>query len=743
MELIYTGFVIFLFVLAISDLWVGVSNDAVNFLNSAVGAKAAKFRTVIIIAAIGVFCGAIMSNGMMDIARHGIFRPEQFNFTEVMFIFLAVMISDIILLDTFNTLGMPTSTTVSMVFELLGASFAMTMFKMDSGSFSDYLNTAKALQVIIAIFVSVAIAFTVGTVVQWISRLIFTFRYSRGLKWKIGIFGGVAATAIVYFMLLKGVKSMSFMTPEIKLWIDSNTWLILLCSFVFFTILMQVLYFCKVNVFKVIVLMGTFSLATAFAGNDLVNFIGVPLSGYSSFVDWRAAGCPEPSTFMMDSLNGPARTPFIFLLAAGIIMVVSLAVSRKAHNVTKTEINLAKQEEGEEMFGSSKVARSLVRWGNATARMILKITPEGLRSWVDKRFDNSVIEIEDGAAYDLVRASVNLVTASLLIALGTSLKLPLSTTYVTFMVAMGSSLADRAWSRESAVYRITGVLSVVGGWLLTAGIAFICAFIFALIMHFGGMTAAFILVVAGLAALIHSNIKYNKNKADSEAGDKEFRAIVNTTDSEKVWELTSRYISMQEAMELGKIKDHYHNITEGLMTENVRMLRKSYYELIDEKEHLKNLRRKETVCMRKIDRETAMVKNAWFFSSLSEIEQLYYSIRRLSEPSYEHVDNNFRPLPLKYIKDFRPERDNLEETLENVSKMAEAGEYGKMRTLEERIALLQTEFSDMRKSLMIDIQAKQLNINIAYLYLNILQESEQMSITLSRLIRSSRKFQLG
>lgn len=743
MELIYIGFVIFLFILAISDLWVGVSNDAVNFLNSAVGSKAARFRTVIIIAAIGVFCGAVMSNGMMDIARHGIFRPEQFSFSEVMFIFLAVMVSDIILLDTFNTLGMPTSTTVSMVFELLGASFAMTMFKMDSGTFSDYLNTAKALQVIIAIFVSVAIAFTVGTIVQWVSRLIFTFRYSRGLKWKIGIFGGIAATAIIYFMLLKGLKTMSFMTPELKAAIDTHTWLILLCSFVFFTLLMQLLHFCKVNVFKVIVLMGTFSLATAFAGNDLVNFIGVPLSGWSSFVDWRAAGTPDPSAFMMDSLNAPARTPFIFLLAAGVVMVISLATSRKAHNVTKTEINLAKQEEGEEMFGSSKVARSMVRWGNATARMILKVTPEGLRSWVDRRFDNSVVEIEDGAAYDLVRASVNLVTASLLIALGTSLKLPLSTTYVTFMVAMGSSMADRAWSRESAVYRITGVLSVVGGWLLTAGIAFVSAFVLALIMHFGGLTAAFILVAAGMAALIHSNLRYKKNKADTEAGDKEFRAIVNSSGTSDVWTMVSRYISLHESMEIGKIRDHYHNVTEGLMTENVRMLRRSYYDLIDEKEHLKNLRRKETVCMRKVDRETAMVKNAWFFSSLSEIEQLYYSIRRLSEPAYEHVDNNFRPLPLKYVKDFRPQRDELEEVLSKVGEMAAEREYGKMRSLEERIARLQTEFSDMRKSLMMDIQAKQLNINVAYLYLNFLQESEQMSITLARLIRSSRKFQLG
>ena len=402
MEWIYLCFVIFLFALAVSDLWVGVSNDAVNFLNSAVGAKAAKFCTAIIVAALGVFCGATMSNGMMDIARHGIFQPEHFAFSELMYIFLAVMVTDIILLDAFNSLGMPTSTTVSMVFELLGASFAFALLKMNSGEgalgFSDYLNTSKALSVIVGIFVSVAIAFTVGTVVQWLTRMVFTFKYSSRLKWKIGIFGGFAVTCIVYFMLLKGIKTMSFMNADIKHWIADNTLIILGSCMVFFTILMQILHACKVNVFKVVVLIGTFALATAFAGNDLVNFIGVPLAGMESYLDWKAAGAGDPSAHMMGVLNGEARTPFIFLFAAGVIMVVSLATSKKAHNVTKTEINLAKQDEGEEMFGSSRVARSMVRWANTTANFLVKHTPESVRSWIDRRFDNTEIEKEEGAS---------------------------------------------------------------------------------------------------------------------------------------------------------------------------------------------------------------------------------------------------------------------------------------------------------------------------------------------------------
>ena len=746
MEWIYLCFVIFLFALAVSDLWVGVSNDAVNFLNSAVGAKAAKFRTAIIVAALGVFCGATMSNGMMDIARHGIFQPEHFAFSELMYIFLAVMVTDIILLDAFNSLGMPTSTTVSMVFELLGASFAFALLKMNSGEgalgFSDYLNTSKALSVIVGIFVSVAIAFTVGAVVQWLTRMVFTFKYSSRLKWKIGIFGGFAVTCIVYFMLLKGIKTMSFMNADIKHWIADNTLIILGSCMVFFTVLTQILHACKVNVFKVVVLIGTFALATAFAGNDLVNFIGVPLAGYESFLDWKSAGAGDPSTHMMGVLNGEARTPFIFLFAAGVIMVISLATSKKAHNVTKTEINLAKQDEGEEMFGSSRVARSMVRWANSTANFLVKHTPESVRSWIDRRFDNTEIEKEEGASYDLVRASVNLVISSLLIALGTSLKLPLSTTYVTFMVAMGTSLADRAWSRESAVYRVTGVLSVIGGWFMTAGIAFVAAFVIAMIMHFGGIVAAVIIVLVGLGVMIHSNIRY-KMKNDEENGDKAFRAILNSEDKEMTWRLLSRYVSTNESKVLSDIAFHYENITEGLMNENVKMLRKSFYDLRDDKEKLKNIRRKETICMRRIDQETAMAKNAWFFASFNELEQLYYTIRRMCEPAYEHVDNNFTPLPEKYILDFRPQRDALEDCIADFRELSATGDFEALRNLEPKLRRLQTVFSDMRKELMDDIQAKQVNINTAYLYLNVLQESESMAITLSRLIRSSRKFQLG
>lgn len=746
MEWIYLCFVIFLFLLAISDLWVGVSNDAVNFLNSAVGAKAAKFRTAIIVAALGVFCGATMSNGMMDIARHGIFQPEHFAFSELMYIFLAVMVTDIILLDAFNSLGMPTSTTVSMVFELLGASFAFALLKMNSGEgalgFSDYLNTSKALSVIVGIFVSVAIAFTFGVVVQWITRSIFTFRYSEKLKWKIGIFGGFAVTCIVYFMLLKGIKTMSFMNADIKHWIADNTWIILGGCMAFFTVLMQILHACKVNVFKVVVLIGTFALATAFAGNDLVNFIGVPLTGLESFMDWKNAGAGDPSTHMMGVLNGEARTPFVFLFAAGVIMVVSLATSKKAHNVTKTEINLAKQDEGEEMFGSSRVARSIVRWATSTANLMIKYTPESVRTWIDKRFDNSAIEIEEGASYDLVRASVNLVLASLLIALGTSLKLPLSTTYVTFMVAMGTSLADRAWSRESAVYRVTGVLSVIGGWFMTAGIAFAAAFIIAMIMHFGGIVAAVVIVLVGLGVMIQSNVRY-KMKNDEESGDKAFRAILNSDDKETTWELLRGYVAANERNILDDISFHYDNITEGLMTENVKMLRKSYYELKDDKEKMKNLRRRQTVCMRRVAPEIALTKNAWFFASFNELEQLYYTIRRICEPAYEHVDNNFTPLPVKYINDFRPQKEALKDCIAEFRVISSIGEYERLRDLEPRLGVLQHEFSEQRKELMHDIQANQVNINTAYLYLNVLQESESMVITLSRLTRSSRKFQLG
>ena len=386
MDLIFLGIVIFLFLLAIFDLSVGVSNDAVNFLSSAIGSRAATFKRVMIVASIGVFIGAAMSNGMMDIARHGIFRPENLSFYDVIAIFMAVMVTDIILLDIFNSLGMPTSTTVSMVFELLGATFVVALFKLASPEntlgIGELLNTEKALSVILGIFLSVAIAFVFGTIVQFISRLVFTFEYKSRMKWKIGLFGGIATTAIVYFMLIKGIKDLTIMTPELKSWIGNNTALILGVCLVGFTIIMQLLHFLKVNVFKIVVLLGTFSLAMAFAGNDLVNFVGVPLTSLASYQDYAANGGGNLHGFMMSSLNGPAQTPFYFLVGAGMIMVVSLATSKKARQVTQTTVGLSSQSQGDELFGSSRIGRSLVRGAINTFSWISERKPSGVKRWI-------------------------------------------------------------------------------------------------------------------------------------------------------------------------------------------------------------------------------------------------------------------------------------------------------------------------------------------------------------------------
>lgn len=559
MDILFLCIIIFLFLLAVFDLSVGVSNDAVNFLNSAMGTKAASFKRIIIVASIGVFIGAAMSNGMMDIARHGIFRPEYFSFYDLICIFMAVMVTDIILLDIFNSLGMPTSTTVSMVFELLGASFVVALIKMAGGlelGLNDLLNTEKALSVILGIFLSVAIAFVFGTLVQFLSRIIFSFNYRSRLKWKIGIFGGICATAIIYFLLIKGAKDLSFMTPEVKDWINVNTGMIILGCFVFFTIVMQLLHFLKVNVLKVIVMMGTFALAMAFAGNDLVNFIGVPPSGLASYQDYVANGGGDAHGFLMGSLNGPANTPIYFLIGAGAIMVVSLATSKKARNVSKTEIGLGSQQGGDEMFGSSRIARRLVRWSLSAVNWTREHTPFQARQWFNRRFNQDEMILEQGAAFDLIRGSVNLVLAGALIALGTSLKLPLSTTFVTFMVAMGTSLADRAWGRESAVFRITGVISVIGGWFLTAGAAFIGAGLIVFLMHFGGHWVMMLLAVLTIAIIIRSNRRFRAKKSE-EAGDALFQTIIATKDKNNVWPLLRVYIIEQQQKFLSFAKNSY------------------------------------------------------------------------------------------------------------------------------------------------------------------------------------------
>lgn len=742
MEILFLCVVIFLFLLAIFDLSVGVSNDAVNFLNSAIGSKAASFKRVLIVASIGVFIGAAMSNGMMDIARHGIFRPEYFSFYDLICIFMAVMVTDIILLDIFNTLGMPTSTTVSMVFELLGATFVVAIIKMAGGAdlgLSDLLNTEKALSVILGIFLSVAIAFFFGTVVQFISRTIFSFNYRSKLTWKIGIFGGICATAIVYFLLIKGIKDLSFMTPELKGWINSHTSIIIGGCFLFFTLLMQLLHFLKVNVLKVIVLMGTFSLAMAFAGNDLVNFIGVPLSGLASFQDYAANGGGDAHGFLMNSLNGPANTPVYFLIGAGVIMVVALATSKKAKNVTKTEIGLGSQQGGDEMFGSSRIARRLVRWTLSVLAWVRRVTPPRVRRWFNRRFNIDETIMDQGAAFDLIRGSVNLVLAGALIALGTSMKLPLSTTFVTFMVAMGTSLADRSWGRESAVFRITGVISVIGGWFITAGAAFIGAGVIVALMHFGGHWVIFALAVLTIYLLIRSNRRF-KNKQETESSDALFQTIITTEDKTRTWPMLMLYIKEQQQDFLAFAENSYRDITAAFIAENSGALNKAESALAQRKNVLKNARRKETLCLRHVQHETAIEKSPWFYLSNNLCMSLLYNLRRINEVCKEHVENNFRPLPPRYTEEYELLRTRISILINDTLEVMQSNDM-------QPIALLRRHCDEIKDSISAAYHRIQdhlregdtASMTVLYVYVNILQETQEMVSSIRKYLRAFAK----
>ncbi len=732
MEIFFIAVVISLFILAAFDLYVGVSNDAVNFLNSAIGSKAARFRTLLIVASVGVFSGCILSNGMMDIARHGIFHPTQFSFEEVMIIYVAVMVTDIVLLDIFNTFGMPTSTTVSMVFELLGAAFALTMVKMMGAGaldFGDYLNSDKAIQVMLGIFLSVPLAFVFGALVQYVARLVFTFHYKPRMRYTIGLFGGVAITGILYFMLFKGMKDLSFMTPELLHTMETNLPMILLGSFVAFTILCQLLHVVGVNVFRVIVLVGTFALATAFAGNDLVNFIGVPLAGFSAFLDFSANGSGDAATFMMTSLEGSAKTSFIFLLAAGAIMVFALVTSKKAQRVTKTEVGLSTRREGEELFGSSNAARSIVRFSRRVAEMVARLTPAPVAQWVDRRFAPAPEDPEfSGAAYDLVRASVNLCMAALLIALGTSLKLPLSTTFVTFMIAMGSSLADRAWTRESAVFRITGVLNVIGGWFMTAGAAFVAAFLIALAIYHGGGVAMFALIALSLGIVLHGQFKAEKESSEEREGDVLFQTMLNTEDRTAVNRMLCRHLMVSTAEMVERFAQNLTHSTDGLMTFSLKPLRHTARSMDTAKRELKNLRRRETLCLRRVDEVTSLRLSTPFHLVHNALRQILGGVLRITDSALEHVDNNFTPIDAAYALRFTELRRTFIDRTLQVCVDLRAERYDALRDHRRALDLLRRDFRAFRHDVLADVQdsTKAVNLTSINLLLHITQETEQL-----------------
>lgn len=745
METIYLCIVIFLFVLAIFDLMVGVSNDAVNFLNSAVGAKAASFKTIIFIAAIGVFIGAALSNGMMDIARHGIYQPEHFYFAEIMCILLAVMLTDVVLLDVFNSMGMPTSTTVSLVFELLGGTFALAMIKTYNDptlGMGDLINTDKALSVIMGIFLSVAIAFFFGMVVQWLARVVFTFNYKKKMKYSIGIFGGIAATAIIYFMLVKGLKDSSFMNSENKQLVTDNTLLIISSLFIFFTLLMQVLHWCKVNVFKVVVLLGTFALALAFAGNDLVNFIGVPLAGYSSYVDYVANGTAVgPDGFLMGSLLGPAKTPWYFLFGAGAIMVYALCTSKKAHNVIKTSVDLSRQDEGEEQFGSTPMARSLVRISLGAANGISHLIPEQAKQWIETRFRKDEAIIENEAAFDLVRASINLVLAGLLIAVGTSLKLPLSTTYVTFMVAMGSSLADRAWGRDSAVFRITGVLSVVGGWFLTAFAAFIIAFLVATIINFGGTTAIILLIGLAIFTLVRSHLLY-KNKKAKELSGETLRKLMKSQNSEETLALMRIHTREELTKVLTYAEETFKRTVTSFIHENLRGLRRAMGSTKFEKQLIKQMKRTGATAMVKLDNNTVLEKGLYYYQGNDFASELVYSISRLCEPCLEHIDNNFNPLNSVQKNEFSLVAEEIGHLIKSCRDKLEANNYTEFEQDIRKGNELNAQLSHLKREELQRIQSQTGSIKVSMVYLTMIQEAQNVVTYVINLMKVSRKFQL-
>ena len=745
MESIYFIIVAFLLLLAVFDLFVGVSNDAVNFLQSAIGAKVAKFRTVLIIASMGVLIGAVMSAGMMDVARHGIMHPANYSFAEVMTIFLAVMVTDVVILDIFNTLGMPTSTTVSLVFELLGATFILALFKMNADpslGFTDLLNSSKALSVIIAIFVSVAIAFFFGTIVMWLSRLVFTFNYTKHLRYSIAIFGGIAFTALAYFIFIKGLGGSPFIGDDVKEFIKGNTPMLLLIVFVASTILNEILYLFHVNVFKIIVLLGTFALAMAFAGNDLVNFIGVPLAGLDSLQDYLANGNGNYNGYMMTSLMTSAKSPLVYLLIAGIIMITAMATSKKAQNVVKTSVDLSRQDEGDEMFGSSKVARSIVRAVQDMGNGLAQIMPKSSSKWIDKRFNKEEAIIANGAAFDEVRAAVNLVLAAMLIIIGTNYKLPLSTTYVTFMVAMGSSLADKAWSRDSAVFRVTGVLSVIGGWFVTAGVAFAACALVCTMMHFGGFPIMIAFMLLDIYLLWRSGRAYKKKQAN-ESKDDVFQLMMRTRDKDIVWDLLRKHVGRTQSFVTRFTIDEFNKIIDGLTGNNLKELRSAYREINNERDTLKKIRRQEFLAMRRIPQNIALERNTWFHVGSNCNQQYMYCLRRMLDPIKEHVDNNFQPMPESYLKEFENVRRQMNELMSHTEQMISTNRYDLYRETLTISDECKDDLSALRlrhiNRMQQDSNAAQ-NLKISILYLNILQESQELISIMRHQLRAARKF---
>ena len=733
MDPIFLIIVIILLGLAVIDLSVGVANDAVNFLNSSIGSKVAPMWVVLTVASVGIMLGTLFSSGMMEIARSGVFHPEMFTFSNIMMLFLAVMLTDVILLDVFNSLGLPTSTTVSLVFELLGAGVAVALFTIwqnNGGNLIDYINSGKALAIISGIFVSVAIAFVTGSVIMYISRLIFSFSYKKSFKYLGALWCGFALTAMTYFIVFKGLKGSPFMVTDFLNLIEANMAKTLLITFAGWTIIMGILQLFRVNILKVIVLVGTMALALAFAGNDLVNFIGAPLAGLDAFKHAKEVFATTGSidNLYMDSLNGAVKADVIILLAAGVVMVLALWFSKKARTVTATEVNLSRQAAGLERFSSTPLSRSLVRWGVDSNKAIKKLFPQSFLDKVNSRFVLPEEDMKPGVSFDLIRASVNLTVAAMLIALGTSLKLPLSTTYVTFMVAMGSSLADRAWGRESAVYRITGVLTVIGGWFITALVAFTVAGLVATVLVWGGKIAIFGML-ALIVFLLFKSSKFHKKRKSAE----DAKAQILEDESGIVQTSTTE---VRESIKL--MLDIYNKNIKGLKDENRNLLRKiavradKLYKKYKDKRTYEVVPTIQTITVKELEIEQEYVQIVDYTYEITK------ALRVITSDSSMYIENNHKGFNDEQEADLEELSKHVIELYETFIGIINEKDYSKFSLITELRDDILEICAKLTKKQIKRVKMGENSTRNSILFLNILNESKNIALQSVNLMKSQR-----
>lgn len=744
---LYIFFLVVLFILAISDLTVGVANDAVNFLNSAIGSKVASRRVIMIVASIGIMVGALFANGMMEVARKGLFHPQYFLFTEIIIVFLAVMFTDVLLLDFFNTFGLPTSTTVSLVFGLLGAAIGMALIKVGAdftimvdgvqkvAQIGDFINSSQALTIISSILLSVVLSFIFGVIVQWISRLIFTFDIERTIKYYGSVWGGLAISAITYFILIKGVKDASFMTPELYAQIKEHTLLIIFLSFLFWAAVLQMMtWVFKSNPLKMVVLAGTFALAMAFAGNDLVNFVGVPLAGLESFKIYLANG--ETDLFM-EGLLGDIHTPSYYLIGAGIIMLFVLWFSKKAKTVIETSLSLSRQDEGEERFGSSAFSRVLVRRVVNTGTFFSQVIPAPVIQKISKRFDKTEMDERtkkdpNPPMFDVVRASVNMMVASILIAVGTSYKLPLSTTYVTFMVAMSTSLVDGAWGRDSAVYRITGVFTVVGGWFITGLAAFSVAFFLSLFMGWAQVFGVVAILSFAILAFYRTHIVHKKREENFQLKAEE---VEDTPTVIAMFESNNKGITKT----LNTVSTIFDETIKGLIKENRKDLKKQVQASVELEQKLSNKKSKIHQTINSLPPDSVEASH-YYVLTLDYLKELAHCINFLAEPVFNHVDNNHKPvLPTQGVE-LKQIADEFAAFTKLMIDALDSNSEAKLAELNAEQLRIIGLIREARKNLIKSIKKNDVGTKNSMLLLNVLSEARNLVIYSVNLMKIQNDF---